>query len=209
MIFETLSVGPLQCNCIILGDEKTGEAIVIDPGDEVKKIAALLEQHKLKCTQIIHTHTHFDHVGGTSDLQAKAGGKIAIHKEALFLFEKLPMQAAMFGLAAPKPAGIDRFLKDGDTVTCGDINLEVIHTPGHTKGSLCFHLPGQMLFAGDTLFMGSIGRTDLWGGSFDEIMKSLKGRIMTLPDNLTVHCGHGPVTSIGRERRSNPFLVSS
>lgn len=209
MIFETLSVGPLQCNCAILGDEKTGEAIVIDPGDEVHRISEILIRHKLKCTYLIHTHTHFDHVGATAQLQQKGGGRIAIHKEDLPMFENLPMQAALFGFAPPQSAGVDLFLKDGDEVRCGDIRLEVMHTPGHSPGSISFHLQGKMLFAGDTLFMGSIGRTDLWGGSFDEIIKSIRQRFLTLPDETPVHCGHGPATTIGRERRSNPFLTPS
>jgi hydroxyacylglutathione hydrolase len=208
MIIETFPVGWLECNCTILGDEKTREAIVIDPGDDASEILARLEKHGLKATQIVCTHTHIDHVGAIRELQELLATPAAIHKADLFLFEKLDVQAEWLRMAAPKPGSIDRLLEDGDAVSCSGVEMGVIHTPGHTPGSATFHLPGDrsILFTGDTLFAQSIGRTDLWGGSQPQIITSIRKKLMTFDDDTLVIAGHGQSTTIGHERRYNPFL---
>ena len=208
MIIETFPVGLLQCNCTILGDEETGEAIVIDPGDDADKILKTLAKHGLKPKQIICTHTHIDHVGGIDDLQKKSGVPAAIHKADLTLFEHLDVQAQFIGLPAPNAGVIDSYVQDGDAVACHGIELGVLHTPGHTPGSTSFHLRSDrnILFTGDTLFRQSIGRTDLWGGSYEEIIRSIQQKLMTFDDDTLVISGHGPSTTIGTERRNNPFL---
>jgi glyoxylase-like metal-dependent hydrolase (beta-lactamase superfamily II) len=208
MIIETFPVGLLQCNCTILADEEAREAIVIDPGDDAEKILAVLAKHDLKARQLACTHTHIDHVGAIDDLQQKLGVPAAIHKADLVLFEHLDVQAQWIGMPEPRRGSIDRFVQDGDAVTCNGIELGVLHTPGHTPGSTTFHLAGDrnVLFTGDTLFMQSIGRTDLWGGSHPEIIRSIQKKLMTFDDDTLVISGHGPKTTIGHERRHNPFL---
>ncbi len=208
MIIETFPVGLLGCNCTILGDEETREAIVIDPGDDPSEILARLEKHGLSAKQIVCTHTHIDHVGAIQDLQERLGTPAAIHKADLFLFEKLDVQAQWIGMPTPKRGVIDRFVGDGDAVACQGVQMGVIHTPGHTPGSTTFHLEGDrnILFTGDTLFMQSIGRTDLWGGSYEEILRSIQKKLMTFDDDTLVIPGHGDSTTIGHEKRYNPFL---
>jgi len=208
MIIETFPVGLLGCNCTILGDEQTREAIVIDPGDDPAEILARLEKHGLTAKQIVCTHTHIDHVGAIQDLQERLGTPAAIHKADLFLFEKLDVQAQWIGMPTPKRGVIDRFVSDGDAVACQGVEMGVIHTPGHTPGSTTFHLEGDrnILFTGDTLFMQSIGRTDLWGGSYEEILRSIQKKLMTFDDDTLVIPGHGDSTTIGHEKRYNPFL---
>jgi glyoxylase-like metal-dependent hydrolase (beta-lactamase superfamily II) len=208
MIIETFPVGWLQCNCTILGNEETGEAIVIDPGDEPLEVLARLEKHGLTARQIVCTHTHIDHVGAICDLQEKAGTPASIHKADLFLFEKLDVQAQWIGTPMPKRGAIDHFVGDGDAVACQGIELGVIHTPGHTPGSSSFHFIADrnVLFTGDTLFAQSIGRTDLWGGSQQQILTSIHSKLMTFDDDTLVVPGHGRETTIGHERRYNPFL---
>jgi hydroxyacylglutathione hydrolase len=208
MIIETFPVGWLQCNCTIIGEEETGEAIVIDPGDDPMEILARLEKHRLTARQIICTHTHIDHVGGICDLQERAGTPASIHKDDLFLFENLVMQAQWLGMPAPRRGAIDHFVGDGDAVTCRGIEVGVIHTPGHTPGSASFHLTADrnVLFTGDTLFAQGIGRTDLWGGSHPQIITSIQKKLMTFDDDTLVIPGHGQSTTIGHERRYNPFL---
>ena len=208
MIIETFPVGWLQCNCTILGDEQTREAIIIDPGDDPQEILTRLSEYGLTAKQIVCTHTHIDHVGAICELQEKMQTPTAIHKADLFLFEKLDVQAQWIRMPMPKRGVIDQFVQDGDAVTCKGIEMGVIHTPGHTPGSLSFHLPGDrnILFTGDTLFAQSIGRTDLWGGSYPEILKSIQKKLMSFKDETLVVPGHGRSTSIGHERRYNPFL---
>jgi hydroxyacylglutathione hydrolase len=208
MIIETFPVGPIGCNCTILGDEETGEAILIDPGDDPEEILARLEKHKLKATQLVCTHTHIDHVGAIYGVQERLGTPAAIHKADLFLLEKLDEQAQWCGMPVPKRGVIDQFVADGDAVSCQGVEMGVIHTPGHTPGSTTFHLKGDrnILFTGDTLFMQSIGRTDLWGGSHQEILRSIEKKLMTFDDDTLVIAGHGQSTTIGHERRYNPFL---
>lgn len=210
MIVEHFSVAPLGCNCVILGDETTGKAIVVDPGGEVDRILARLKVLGLRCTAIVHTHAHFDHVGGTGELQQKTSASTMLHQGDLFLFKGVQMQLDDFHvpIKAPEPGEIDRFLVNDDVVHAGDVAAGVIHTPGHTPGSLCFLVQGDtpVLVAGDTLFRGSIGRTDLWGGDSEQIITSIEERLLTLPDETLVITGHGPTTTIGAERRFNPFL---
>ena len=208
MIVDTFPVGLLQCNCTIVGDETTREAMVIDPGDDPDIILAKLDAHGLTLKQIVCTHTHIDHVGAIFELQQKAGTSASIHKADLFLFEALDTQAEWLGMPAPKRGAIDRFLNDGSSVACNGVELGVIHTPGHTPGSTCFLLENgrTILFAGDTLFKNSIGRTDLWGGSTPEILSSIHKKLLTLDDDTLVIAGHGSSTTVGMERRHNPFL---
>jgi len=212
MIHEVLVVGALQCNCSILGDEETREAIVIDPGDEVDRILAILKKHDLKAKYILNTHAHFDHVGNCRELKEVTGAEIWLHKADLPIYESVPRQAALFAMYGVKPirmTAVDQFIRDADGAQVGKIAARVIHTPGHTPGSLSFHVPGnarEVLFAGDTLFNGSIGRTDLPGGDFRQILKSIKDRLFTFDDDTEVWPGHGPKTTIGCERRTNPFL---
>jgi glyoxylase-like metal-dependent hydrolase (beta-lactamase superfamily II) len=208
MIIQTFPVGPIGCNCTILGDEETHEAIVIDPGDDPEEILARLEKHKLKATQLVCTHTHIDHVGAIHEVQERLGTPAAIHKADLFLFDKLDVQAQWCGMPVPKRGVIDQFVADGDAVSCHGVEMGVIHTPGHTPGSSTFHLKGErnILFTGDTLFMQSIGRTDLWGGSHQDILRSIEQKLMIFDDDTVVIPGHGRATTIGHERRYNPFL---
>jgi glyoxylase-like metal-dependent hydrolase (beta-lactamase superfamily II) len=203
MIFETFPVGMLQCNCTLLGDEQTHEAIVIDPGDEVGRIHRRLTELGLKLKQILITHAHIDHVGGALRLKRLTGAPI-------FLNEKMmEEQAGWLGVATPETAPPDDGLKDGAVVGLENYSAKVLHTPGHTQGSICLHfVPLKLLIAGDTLFAGSIGRTDLPGGDSDQIMESIRGRLLALPDETKVVPGHGPATTIGAERRTNPFLRS-
>ncbi|MGQ0551668.1 MAG: MBL fold metallo-hydrolase [Planctomycetota bacterium] len=206
---QTIPVGPLQCNCTILGDTTSGEAIVIDPGDEAPALAARLTRAGLKVTQILHTHAHIDHIGGSAEFQQLAGGRAWLHKGDQWLHENFALQCRMIGLPVPAAVPIDAWLDEGQRLSLGEHRLEVLHTPGHTPGSCCFLLAAegrQLLFAGDTLFKGSIGRTDLWGGDTETILASLQGKLLGLDDDTEVVTGHGPGTTIGRERRGNPFL---
>jgi len=207
MIIETFPVGPLQCNCTILGDEATGEAIVIDPGDEVGRIHRRLTELGLKVKQILVTHAHIDHVGGALRLKRRTGAPILLNENDLALLEMMESQAGWLGIATPETAPPDENLVDGLTVGLEKFPARVIHTPGHTQGSVCLHFaPMKLLIAGDTLFAGSIGRTDLPGGNSAQIIDSIESRLMALPDETRVLPGHGPMTTIGVERRSNPFL---
>jgi len=210
MIIEHLAVGLFQCNCMIIGDETTKEAIVVDPGDEVDRIIGVLDKHGLKAKYLIHTHAHLDHVGGTGALHAATGAEVALHPDDLYLYNNVEQQARMMGIKVSHPCPLDHHLKDDDTFAAGGIEVGVLHTPGHTPGSCCFLMPQageqSILFAGDTLFMGSIGRTDLPGGSYPTIINSIHTRLLTLDDETVVVPGHGPATTIHRERLTNPFL---
>ncbi len=207
MIIETFAVGPLACNCTILGDPEAGEAIVIDPGDEVGRIYRRLNGLGLKLKQIIVTHAHIDHVGGALKLKRLTGAPILLNENDLSLLKMMDTQAAWVGIATPETAPPDESLADGQRVGLDRYPAQVIHTPGHTQGSVCLHFaPLKLLIAGDTLFEGSIGRTDLPGGNYDQIIDSIQTRLLRLPDETRVLTGHGPETTIGAERRSNPFL---
>jgi hydroxyacylglutathione hydrolase len=207
MIHEILPVGPLQCNCSVIGDETTREAMVIDPGDNIDDILALVTKHQLQVKQIIITHAHIDHVGGAMKLRARTGAPILLNQNDYALLQMLDVQATWLGMASPGKVEIDQTLGQDDTLKAGELTASVIHTPGHTEGSICLYFPREKkLIAGDTLFAGSIGRTDLPGGSFKKIVESLKEKLLALPDDTMVVPGHGPATTIGQERESNPFL---
>jgi hydroxyacylglutathione hydrolase len=207
MIHEILPVGPLQCNCSIMGDETTYEGMVIDPGDDIAEILALIRKHNLQIKQIVITHAHIDHVGGAMKLRAATGAPILLNHNDYTLLKMLDLQADWVGMAAPGKVDIDHSIGESDTIRAGSLLANVIHTPGHSEGSICLHFAAEnKLIAGDTLFAGSIGRTDLPGGSFDKIISSLHEKVLALPDETLVVPGHGPVTTIGEERDSNPFL---
>jgi hydroxyacylglutathione hydrolase len=242
LIHEIIPVGVLQCNCSILGDPSTKEAIVVDPGDEVDRILEILRRHDLKLRAIVSTHTHIDHVGGLAQLHAATKAPVLIHEGDLELYTHLDMQAQWLGVPTPAMMRIQDFLKEGDAVRWGGFAARVLHTPGHTPGSISLvvergseasdgspsshsHVHGThdhahptpkqpsaasseptRLIAGDTLFQGSIGRTDLWGGSTKDILKSIHEKLLTLPDETLVTPGHGDNTTIGAERASNPYL---
>ena len=208
MIHEILPVGMLACNCSVLGDESTGEAVVIDPGDDIESVQSILTRHHLRAKYIVATHAHIDHVGGIEKLKQATGATVLMHKSDLPLYQNLAMQAEWLGVPPPGVVDVDQFLKEGDSLRFGTLSVEVLHTPGHSPGSLSLHLPGenQRILSGDTLFQGSIGRTDLWGGSFDEIIRSICSRLLIFPDQTPVFPGHGAPTTIGEERESNPFL---
>jgi len=210
MIHEVLPVGPLQCNCSIIGDENTREAIVIDPGDDIADILAIIRKHNLQVKQIIITHAHIDHVGGAAKLKAATGAPILLNQNDYALLKMLDAQADWLGMAPPGKVEIDASAEDASVVRAGSHVANVIHTPGHTEGSICLYFSAEKrLIAGDTLFAGSIGRTDLPGGSFEKIINSLHERVLALPDDTIVLPGHGPATTIGEERETNPFLVKS
>jgi hydroxyacylglutathione hydrolase len=213
LILESFPVGMFQCNCVILGDETTRNAVVIDPGDELEKITEILDHYKLTLTRTIHTHGHLDHIGAAGLLKEQRGALTHIHEGDLPLWEGYAKQAALFGMEArvlPRP---DVLLKAGDTVEEGEIGLKVIETPGHTPGSICLSLESgspsssePLLFTGDTLFRQGIGRTDLWGGDSRQLLRSIRERLLDLPEDTLVHPGHGPVTSIKDEKKANPFI---
>ncbi|TAM58623.1 MBL fold metallo-hydrolase [bacterium] len=209
MIFEQLVVGPLQCNCTILGDEATGDAIVIDGGDESERISAVLERYALHARLLLHTHAHIDHIGALAELKERTHAEGALHPADLPLYRNLAAQAAWLGVAPPALAAIERELGDGEVIRAGGVTLEVLHTPGHTPGSCTFLVPHgnqRLAFTGDTLFLGSIGRTDLPGGDSTRMFATLRERVLALPDATIVYPGHGGSTTIARERAHNPFL---
>ena len=207
MIHEIFPVGPLQCNCSIVGDEQSREAMVIDPGDEIEQVQQLLSKHRLKVTQIVITHAHIDHIGGAMKLKRLTGAPILLNQNDQALVKMLDVQASWIGVEPPGKVTVDRSIGSGDVVTAGAHSAQVIHTPGHTEGSVCLYFEAkQKLIAGDTLFAGSIGRTDLPGGSYEKILRSLHDSVLALPDETVVIPGHGPLTTIGEERATNPFL---
>jgi hydroxyacylglutathione hydrolase len=208
MIRETFPVGMLQCNCSILGDERSREAIVIDPGDDIPRIIALVAKHGLTVKQIVVTHAHIDHIAGAQQLKALTGAPILYNQADLPLVAIMDEQAGWLGLTTtPEVAEPDADLVDGQAVGVEGLTGAVIHTPGHTPGSICLYLPEEsLLIAGDTLFAGSVGRTDLPGGDERTLLRSIKGRLMVLPEETLVVPGHGELTQIGREAEENPFL---
>jgi glyoxylase-like metal-dependent hydrolase (beta-lactamase superfamily II) len=209
VIHEIIPVGLLGCNCSIIGDEASREAIVIDPGDNIDEILAPIERHGLTVKTIVITHAHIDHIGGAARLRSLTGAPIYMHEEDSFLSDQLDTQAAWLGVETPENPGIDRPAREGDVLRAGSLEATVLHTPGHTPGSISLFFASQnKLIAGDTLFRGSIGRTDLPGGDSAEIVKSIRGKLYTLPENVIVIPGHGEKTTIGNEKKSNPFVRS-
>lgn len=231
LIHEVIPVGMLQCNCSILGDPVTGEAIVVDPGDEIERLLEVLQLHKLKVRAIVSTHTHIDHVGGLAGLHRATGAPVLIHEADLPMYQNLAAQAQFLGTRTPESMTIKDFVKEGDALRWGDYSAQVIHTPGHSPGSISLYVEKGLsgaktnlertpvahgsqqtgntparLIAGDTLFQGSIGRTDLWGGSMKDILSSIREKLLLLPDQTVVIPGHGELTTIGAEREYNPYL---
>ncbi|MBU1342662.1 MAG: MBL fold metallo-hydrolase [Proteobacteria bacterium] len=205
MIIKKLEVGPIMANCFILGCESTKEAVVIDPGDDADRILMELSKAGLIVKYLINTHGHFDHVGANKRMKEVTGAQLAIHPDDEPMLAELSRSALMFGLSAQNSPPADILLKNGDEISFGDITLQVMHTPGHSKGGICLYTKGH-LFAGDTLFAGSIGRTDLPGGDYDTLISSIKEKLLGLDEDTIVYTGHGPETTIGNEKRMNPFL---
>lgn len=207
MIHEILPVGMLQCNCSIFGDETTREAMVIDPGDNIAQILSILNKHNLTVKAIVITHAHIDHIGGAQKLKAATGAPVYMNNNDQLLYDNLEMQAAWLGMETPERTSIDTRIADGDSVKIGATDFHFMHTPGHTQGSSCVWIPSEMkLAAGDTLFRDSIGRTDLPGGNGRQLLVSIHDKLMPLPEETLVIPGHGPNTTIGREKEFNPFL---
>lgn len=211
MLIEVIPVGPFQCNCIILGDEATREGVIIDPGDEAQRIMEVVRANGLKITHILHTHGHLDHIGATAAVHRETGAPILIHQEDLWLYDNLKMQGDLFGLKTEPVIPVQQFLQEGDVFVFGTQKTSTLHTPGHTPGSVTFSLdidgkPKPLLVSGDTLFQGSIGRTDLWGGSYEKIIQSIQQKLLPLHEETRVIPGHGPETTIWQEKRNNPFL---
>lgn len=205
MIIKELAVGPIMANCFILGCEETQEAVVVDPGDEANRILLILADLKLNVKHILNTHGHFDHVGGNKKMKEATGADIMIHPLDAPMLGNLSASAAAWGMSAedsPKPG---RTLEDGDKISFGNITLTVLHTPGHTPGGISFSTKG-CVWVGDTLFAGSIGRTDFEGGDYNTLISSIKNKLFVLEDDVRVFTGHGPETTIGKEKRSNPFV---
>ncbi len=208
MIHEILPVGMLHCNCSIFGDETTREAIVVDPGDDISDIEAILAKHQLKVKAIIITHAHIDHIGGAAKLKKLTQAPVYMNENDQNLYDAMEMQAGWLGMETPEQTEIDSEAKDGRTVTIGGTAFHFMHTPGHTQGSTCLWIPSEKkLVAGDTLFRDSIGRTDLPGGNGRQILVSIKEKLLPLPEDTIVIPGHGEPTTIGREKQQNPFLV--
>ena len=207
MIVEMLTVGPFQENCYVVGDEVSGEGALVDPGDEAVRIALAVEQTGLEIGQIIITHAHIDHVGAIASLVAEYVCPVLMHEEAEAMLKTVPQQAMMMGLRFGKVPKVDRHVADEEVLEVGSLRLRSLYTPGHASGHLSFLVEGEeAVFSGDALFAGSVGRVDLPGGSMEVLMRSIEERLLPLPDDTRVLSGHGPETTIGRERMTNPFL---
>ena len=212
MKIETFAVGRLDCNCSIVADEKSGEAIVVDGGDGVDEVAKRLQRNGWRATLLVHTHAHIDHIGDVGRLRSLTRGSALLHPADLPLYQTLPMQARWLDVTPPPVVALDGELHDGDVLQAGNLRLDVLHTPGHTPGSVCFAVNGAgpgILLTGDTLFAGSIGRWDLGGTSMEDIVRSIESKLLAYPDSTPVVPGHGAHTTVGTERRSNPYLGGS
>ncbi len=210
VLVESFPVGVLSCNCTIVACDKTRQAIVVDPGGDADRILDVVRANGLEVKHVLHTHAHFDHVLGTRDVKEATGARIRLHPGDAFLYENLALQASWLGMKVARDVlPVDEPLRHNETIAFGEAGTLVIHTPGHTPGSCCFSLrtgEGMLLLAGDTLFQGSVGRTDLPGGDHEQLLGSIKRELVPLDDDTRVICGHGPDTTIGRERRKNPFV---
>ena len=207
MIHEILPVGVLQCNCSIFGDEQSRQALVIDPGDNIDGILAVLKRHALTVKAIVITHAHIDHIGGAAKLKTATGAPVYMNGNDQPLYDALDVQASWLGVDTPASTDIDQEAREGDSLALGDASFHILHTPGHTRGSISLWIPAEnKLIAGDTLFRDSIGRTDLPGGDGRQILRSIHDKLLTLPADTIVVPGHGPNTIIGREKDRNPFL---
>jgi glyoxylase-like metal-dependent hydrolase (beta-lactamase superfamily II) len=207
MLHEILPVGMLACNCSVFGDQQSGEALVIDPGDNIPEILEVVARHGLRVTAIVITHAHIDHIGGAQELKAATGAPVYMHADDLGLYERLDMQALWLGMETPERVEIDVPAGEGERLRIGAADFEIRHTPGHTPGSISLWIPSEKkLIAGDTLFMDSIGRTDLPGGDSRQILRSIRDKLFPLPDETVVIPGHGPTTTLGREKEFNYFL---
>lgn len=207
MIFDIVEVGPLGVNCSLLGCEETGQGIVVDPGGDVDRILGAIQKRKLTIRAIVNTHGHFDHVGGNQQLKDATAAELLIHQADEPMLSRVAAVAGMYGMSAQNSPAPDRFLEDGMVVVFGNHSLQVIHTPGHTPGGCCLYLASkQLLISGDTLFADGVGRTDLPGGSHEQLVNSIRSRLFTLPDQVVVWPGHGPSTTIGHEKHHNPYL---
>lgn len=207
MIHEILPVGMLRCNCSIFGDEQSHHAIVIDPGDNIDEILIALARHSLTVKAIVITHAHIDHIGGAAKLKAVTGAPVYMNQSDQALYDQLDVQAGWLGMEAPERTEIDAQARDGDSLVLAGAEFHILHTPGHTQGSISLWIPSEnKVIAGDTLFRDSIGRTDLPGGDGRQILRSIRDKLLTLPEEATVVPGHGPNTTVGREKDRNPFL---
>jgi hydroxyacylglutathione hydrolase len=207
MIFESIAVGPLSVNCYIVGCEQSREGIVIDPGGDVELITALVMQHGLKINTIINTHGHFDHVGGNRQLLTAFGARLLIHQADAPMLSRSAEVARKYGLQGDNSPEADSYLVDGMDILFGECRLKVLHTPGHTQGGCCLYFEEERkVITGDTLFADSIGRTDLPGGSHEQLLESIRTKLFTLPDDVTAYPGHGPQTTIGHEKSCNPYF---
>lgn len=207
LLMKTFVVGPFSCNCVVIADTETREAVVIDPGDEPDQFLPYIQEQGLKVAYALHTHGHLDHVSATRDLKQASGCSIRMHQGDEWLYKNLKMQGSLFGFELSDPLPIDQYLEHDEILAAGPLRFKVIHTPGHSPGSVCFELQGQdLVFTGDTLFQQSIGRTDLWGGNHQQLLGSIDSRLLPLADDVRIFPGHGPLSTIGDERRRNPFL---
>jgi glyoxylase-like metal-dependent hydrolase (beta-lactamase superfamily II) len=207
MTHDVLATGPLQCNCQILGDEDSRTALVVDPGDDIPEIEQLLERRGLAVAKILFTHAHFDHIGRAAELKRSSGAPTWLHRLELPVLESLDQQAAWIGVESGEKVEIDHYYDQGDVIDFCGHELRVLFTPGHSPGSVSFYIPSlERLIVGDVLFRDSIGRSDLPGGDTEQLLASIRDKVLTLPDATAVFPGHGPSTTIGRERLQNPFL---
>lgn len=208
MILERLVVSPFESNCWILGCENAREGVVIDPGDDAERILEVVNRHSLSLKYAIQTHAHLDHISAASAVQVETGAKVLIHKAEQFLLDNLPAQASLFGLPAPDAPVVNQYIREGEKIHFAGFTLSVIETPGHSPGSISLELEGaeKLLFTGDALFQGSIGRTDLWGGSYSQLIDSIREKLLPLNDETVIHPGHGESSTLGTEKRFNPFL---